>query len=224
MKRLIVVATILALGTVAGPRQVQAQLPGIPVYNMPVPSGFTLAADVGFPSNSTGLGTSFAATGALGAGPFGFSASVGGTKVESPADKTEITIGGTANWKLFGGPLIPLAVNLQVGGSYWTVEGTPSIAKKKNIHVPAGVSVVLTIPTPGLAIKPWIAPRVDYSRVEPEGGSAVSSTDFAWSAGIDLGFLSGLGIHAAYDWLRRDGTTFSTIGVGGSYSLKTPGF
>ena len=65
---------------------------------------------------------------------------------------------------------------------------------------------------------------LDYSRVEPEGGTAVSSTDFAFSAGIDLGFLSGLGIHAAYDWLRRDGTTFSTIGIGGSYSLKTPGF
>ena len=223
MQRLIVVATVLVLGAVARPLPVSAQLPGTPVYNMPVPSGFTLSADVGFPSNSTGLGTVFEATGSFGTGPFGFSASVGTAKFESPIDATEIALGGTVNWKIFGGPLIPLAVNLQVGGAYWTVEGT-SGAKIKNVHVPVGVGIVLTIPTPGLAIKPWIAPRADYNSVNTEGSSTTSSTNFAWSAGIDLGFLSGLGIHAAYDWLRVDGTTFSTIGVGASYSFKTPGF
>ena len=217
MKRLIVVAAAVALAVLVGAGTVRAQLPGIPVYNTPVSSGFTIAADIGFPNEATGLGTSYAITGAFGTGLFGFTGSIGGTKVEA-INKTQVTVGGTANWKIFGGPLIPLAVNVQAGVAYW--EGALA---SKNLHVPVGVSAMLTIPTPGMAIKPWIAPRVDFSQVKV-GEVTSDQTEFAISLGLDLAFLNGLGVHAAYDWMRVEGTTLSTIGVGLNYALKTPGF
>lgn len=217
MKRLIVVAAAVALVVFVGAETAGAQLPGIPVYNTPVASGFTIGADLAFPSDATGLGTSYAITGAFGTGLFGFTGSIGGTKVEA-LNKTQVTVGGTANWKVFGGPLIPLAVNLQAGVAYW--EGA---FDSKNLHVPVGVSAVLTIPTPGMAIKPWIAPRVDFSQAKV-GSTTSDQTEFAFSIGLDLAFLNGLGVRAAYDWMRVDDSTLSTIGVGLNYSLKTPGF
>ena len=217
MKRLTTVAAVVAGGImVAG--QARAQLPGIPVYNTVVATGLTLAGDVAFPNDNSGLSTSYGATGALGLGIFGFTASLGATKVDATG-QTEVSFGGTANWKIFGGPLIPLALNLQGGAAYWEADfpGTPS--KIKNLRVPVGISATLTIPTPGMAIKPWIAPRVEYRRSEPDGQNSVDHTDFAWSAGIELAFLGGLGVHAAYDWLRSDGVTSSTVGVGASFGL-----
>jgi len=215
MQRLTVLATLTAISLMhAG--SANAQLPGIPVYNTPVPSGFAVGLDVGFPSSSTGLGTSYAISGAFGTGPFGFTGSIGGTKVEA-INKTEVTLGGTANWKVFGGPLVPLAVNLQAGVAYWR-----GAFDSDNLRVPVGVGVVLTIPTPGMAIKPWIAPRLDYSQVKVTG-SSTDATEFAFSIGLDLAFLNGLGVRAAYDWQKLDGSTLSTIGVGLNYSFRKPG-
>ena len=230
MKRLMVVVAAVALAVFAGAGTVRAQLPGIPVYNTVVPAGFTIGADVAFPSSSTHLKTSFAAIGAYGTGPFGFTLSIGGTIVETDTtDLPQAAIGGTVNWKVFGGPLIPLAVNLQAGVAYWEIgdpsppivpPGTTPGEKIENIRVPVGVSFVLTIPTPGMAIKPWIAPRVDYRHTTLAGLSR-DKTDFAFSIGLDLAFLNGLGVHAAYDWRKSDGSTLSTIGVGLNYSFKT---
>jgi opacity protein-like surface antigen len=216
MKRL---RTVLAIGAVLVPFMATAgaaQLPGIPVYNTPVASGFAIGADFGFPNDATGLGTSYAITGAFGTGPFGFSASLGGTKVEA-VNKTEVTVGGTANWKVFGGPLIPLAVNVQAGVAYWK-----GVLDSDNLHVPVGVGVVLTIPTPGMAIKPWVAPRLDYSQAKVAGVSN-DQTEFAFSLGLDLAFLNGLGVRAAYDWIQIEGSTLSTVGVGINYALNVPG-
>jgi len=231
MKRSIVIAACAALAVFAGAGTVRAQLPGIPIYNTVVPAGFTIAADVAFPSSSQHLKTSFAATGAYGTGPFGFTLSMGGTIVELNAgDVVQAAIGGTVNWKIFGGPLIPLAVNLQAGVAFWEI-GDPSppivpedtdIPKLVEWRVPVGVSFVLTIPTPGMAIKPWIAPRVDYRRTTLSGlDLSNDATEFAFSIGLDLAFLNGLGARAAYDWLQSDGKTLSTIGVGLNYSFKT---
>jgi hypothetical protein len=228
MKRLIVVAAAVALAVFAGAGTVRAQLPGIPVYNTVVPAGFTIAADVGFPSSSTHLGTTFAGTGAFGTGPFGFTLSIGATGLKADTlTLTQATIGGTANWKIFGGPLIPLAVNLQAGVAYWEFGDPDSnfvaggTQKVQEFRVPIGVGFVLTIPTPGMAIKPWIAPRMDYRRTTLSGGLSSDATEFAFSIGLDLAFLNGLGARAAYDWVNSDGSALSTIGVGLNYSFKT---
>jgi hypothetical protein len=214
MKRLTAVATLWAVFLLTPFAAVRAQLPGIPVYNTPIPSGLAVGADVGFPNGTSGLGTSYAITGALGTGPFGFTASIGGTKIEA-TNATRVTVGGTANWKVFGGPLIPLAVNVQAGAAFWQTGGSSNISF---VRVPVGVSATLTIPTPGMAIKPWIAPRLDYVRGS-QGGASSDATEFGFSIGLDLAFLNGLGVRAAFDWV--DSAT--TVGVGLNYAFKIPG-
>ena len=233
MKRLLVSAAAAALAAFTAAGTVAAQVPGIPVYNTPVPAGFTIVADVGFPSHSTHTGTSFGATVAFGTGAFGFTLTGGGTSAEVDTfNLGQATIGGTVNWKVIGGPALPWAVNLQAGLAYWEIGDPPAALvppphlfaeKLQNIHVPVGVSVMYSVITSGMAIKPWIAPRADYTRTTLAGGS-VDHTKFGVSVGLNLMFRNGLGVRAAYDWLQSDGPTRDTIGVGASYSFTAPDF
>jgi opacity protein-like surface antigen len=212
-----------------------AQLPGIPVYNTPIPGGFSLAADAAFPSSSTLLGSSYAATGAFGVGAFGFTLSVGGTSIEVDTfNLGQVAAGGTANWKVFGKPMSPLSVNVQAGVAFWEIGDPPPslttpdtlVRKLEQFRVPVGVSAMWTIPTSGLAIKPWIAPRLDYNVLRFKGETSTrteSRSDFAFSIGLEVAFLNGLGIRAAYDWQQPDNEVLSTIGVGLTYSFRKPG-
>jgi opacity protein-like surface antigen len=221
MMRIPAATAVLALGLAAAP--LQAQNPGLPVYNNGVPTGIGIAADIAFPNDNSGLGTSFGATGAIGLGPLGFTASLSRTKAEATDDNVT-AVGGTANLKVFGGPLIPLAVTLQGGLAYWQVDAPGVVPISTSFfHVPVGVGFVLTIPNPAFAIKPWVAPRVDIVRASPDGGEASTSTAFAWSAGVDLAFLGGLGLRGAYDWRKDDGVTASSISAGVTYTFKVPG-
>ena len=58
----IVLAAALAFGAVP----VEAQVPGIPVYNAGVPRGIGVYGDVGFPNDDAGGGTAYAVTGRAG--------------------------------------------------------------------------------------------------------------------------------------------------------------
>ena len=87
---------------------------------------------------------------------------------------------------------------------------------------PVGLGIAMTLPNPVLAIKPWLAPRVDIVRAGQSGAWA-TSTAFAISGGIEFNLLSGLGLHTGYDWSRRDGITYGTFGVGLHYALRVPG-
>ena len=234
MKRLLVVAAAAALAAFTGAGTIAAQVPTFPVYNWPIPAGFTILADVAFPSSSTNTGTSYAGTLAFGTGAFGFTLSGGGTSAEVDTfNLGQATIGGTVNWRAIGGPAMPWAVNLQVGVAYWEIGDPPPDLvppplipfgeKLQNFHVPVGVSVMYTVITSGLAIKPWIAPRVDYSR-NTLADQSVDNTDFAFSIGLNLAFRNGLGVRAAYDWLQSDGPTRDTFGVGAYYSFTAPDF
>jgi opacity protein-like surface antigen len=91
-----------------------------------------------------------------------------------------------------------------------------------NLRVPIGVGIAMSLPNPVLAIKPWLAPRVDIVRSTVEGTTA-TSTAFAISGGIEFNLLSGLGLHTGYDWSRRDGVTYGTFGVGVHYAIRMPG-
>ena len=104
----------LALAGAAG--TARAQVAGLPVVNSGVISGFGLALDGGLPNDDAGGGYAVGATAALGLGPIGFTARLSRYK---PDEAEELWSGGaTANLKVFGGPLIPLAVTLQAGAGY----------------------------------------------------------------------------------------------------------
>ena len=203
-------ALALALTLDAG-----AQNPGLPVINSGFGTGLTLSGDVGFPNDAAGGGTAFGATGKVGLGPIGVSATISSYKPDGGESYT--SLGGTGNLKIFGGPLIPFAVTAQAGGSRTKV-GNTSIW-----HFPVGIGFSARIPTTVIGVKPWVAPRIDIVRSSTPGLDGATDSNFGFSAGIELSMLSGLGLHLAYDYVKVEGGSQSIFGVGLHYGLNIPG-
>ena len=181
----------------------------MPVVNNGVPRGIFIAGDVGFPNDAAGGGETYAATGGLGLGMLGFTATLGST---SPSGgSSDAVYGGTANLRLIGGPLVPFFVNLQAGAGYGDLDGA------KTTHIPVGVGLGLTIPLPVFGLKPWFAPRWDYTSVS--GTVDEDHSGFGYSAGLDIAFIFGLGLRTAYDAVDIDGETVSTWSVGAKWTL-----
>jgi hypothetical protein len=211
-----IVATLLAI--VAVP--LAAQVRGIPVYNNGVPRGIGLYGDVGFPNDDAGGGNAFAVTGRAGFGAFGATAMLSTYNPDGPAD-SDVSVGATGNYRVFGGPLVPLLVTLQAGLGYAKPEsGVLPGEDVDQWHFPVGLGFTLTIPNPALAIRPWLAPRLDIVTTSPDVGESTTDTEFGLSGGVELNLLSGLGFHAAYDAVFADGTP-GVFGVGAHYSFRT---
>lgn len=212
-------AVLTALGAAGTAGGLAAQVLGLPVRNAGVGTGLELGADLGFPNTDAEKGWAVGVSGALGLGPLGITASV---SRHDPRSADAITsVGGTANLKVFGGPLVPLSVTLQGGFARATQDVSgPGGGELTLTHLPVGLGFALVIPNPAFSIKPWIAPRLDVSR-RSGAGSSTTTTDFGVSAGIDLGFLGGLGFRAMYDRVQAGGGfTPSVLSVGVSYGFK----
>jgi hypothetical protein len=226
--RLTVLGAITALSALAGGAEsAQAQVRGIPVYNAGVPRGIGIYGDVGFPNDEAGGGTGYGVTGRAGFGPFGATAILSSFNPDGPGD-SDVSVGATLNYRVFGGPLVPLAVTLQGGIGYADAERLlpdDDVTDVTELRFPVGVGFALTIPNPVLAIKPWLAPRLDIVRQSGDGLNLVSrtETDFALSGGIELNTLGGFGVHAAYDAIFADGGTRGVFGIGAHYTFRVPG-
>jgi hypothetical protein len=207
--------TALLGGASAGALRAQAAT-GLPVRNAGIVGGLTIGGEVGFPNADYGKGTSFGARGALGLGPFGLSAVVSRWNPDGPV-AARTGVGGYLNLKIFGGPLIPLSVTLQGGAEYANDDGI------KQLHAPVGLGIALRIPNPALAIKPWIAPRLDVARFTGDNIKSDTETNFGISGGVDLSLLGGLTFTAAYDRTWINGFNPSVFSAGASYSIKIPG-
>jgi hypothetical protein len=196
--------------------EAQVVVTGLPVRNAGVSTGLSLGAEVGFPGADYGKGTAYGARGAVGLGPIGLSAVISSWKPKG-STSSSTAIGGYAGLKVFGGPLIPLSVTLQGGAEYAKQSGA------KNLHLPVGLGLALKIPNPALAIKPWIAPRLDISRISTVISSK-TNTHFGISGGVDFSLLGGIGFGVAYDrvWAGR-GVNPSVFSAGVNYTLKVPG-
>lgn len=198
-----------------------AQVRGIPVYNSGIPTGIAIYGDIGFPNAEAVKGRALAVSGRAGFGPFGATAILSTFNPEGPGD-SELSVGGTLNYKIFGGPLIPLSVTLQGGIGYSKPEGSflPGVGDSQvdEFRFPVGVGLALTIPNPALAIRPWIAPRLDIVRVSSE-----TESNFGIGAGLELNTLSGFGVHAAYDRVFLDGGDPGVFGFGAHYAFRIPG-
>ncbi|HEU5304871.1 MAG TPA: hypothetical protein VFU40_09535 [Gemmatimonadales bacterium] len=206
----------------AAPPSAPAQVRGIPVYNSGVGTGIAVYGDVGFSNADAGKGTAFAVSGRAGFGPLGATAILSTFNPDGPGDN-ELSVGGTLNYKMFGGPLIPLSVTLQGGIGYSKPDvGLLPGGDVSELRFPVGLGFALTIPNPALAIKPWIAPRLDIVRVSG-GGSSDTDTNFGIGGGVELNLLSGLGVHAAYDRVFADGGDPGVFGIGAHYAFRIPG-
>jgi hypothetical protein len=213
--------TALAIGTAGAAPSAAAQVRGLPVYNSGVASGIALYGDVGFPNDNAGKGTAFALTGRAGFGPFGATAILSSFNPDGPAS-SDLSVGATLNYKVFGGPLVPLSVTLQGGIGYAKPDLGLLPGDETELRFPVGLGFALTIPNPVLAIRPWIAPRVDIVKVS-SGGASNTETNFGLGGGIELNLLNGFGVHAAYDRVFLDGGDPSVFGLGAHYAFRIPG-
>jgi hypothetical protein len=199
----------------------QAQVRGLPVYNSGVFSGIALYGDVGLPNSDAGKGTAYALTGRAGFGAFGATAIFSSFNPDGPTS-SDLSVGATLNYKLFGGPLIPLSLTLQGGIGYSKPETGLLPGHDTELRFPVGLGFALTIPNPALAIRPWIAPRVDIVK-SSGGGSSTTETNFGLGGGLELNLLNGFGLHAAYDRVFVDGGDPSTYGLGAHFAFRIPG-
>jgi hypothetical protein len=221
----VLATTGLFFGLAFGVPSARAQVRGIPVYNSGIATGIAIYGDVGFPNTQAGKGTALAVSGRAGFGPLGATAMLSTFNPDGPLD-SKLSVGGTLNYKVFGGPLIPLSVTLQGGIGYTKPEsglipGLGASGEVNEFRFPIGVGFALTIPNPALAIKPWIAPRVDIVRYT--GDVSDTQTNFGLGGGLELNLLSGLGVHAAYDRVFADGADPGVFGFGAHYTFRIPG-
>jgi hypothetical protein len=215
---------LLILGslTIALASPLAAQVRGIPVNNSGVPRGIGIYGDVGFPNDEAGGGTGLALTGRAGFGLFGVTAILSSFNPDGPAE-SDLSVGATANYRIFGGPLVPLSVTLQGGVGY--AKPDAGLLPDDDItewRFPVGLGFALTIPNPALAIRPWLAPRVDILR-QSAAGESNTDTEFGLSGGIELNLLNGLGAHAAYDAVFTGDGTPGVFAAGLHYNFRVPG-
>lgn len=215
-------ATMLVL---AGAGTAFAQAAGLPVVNSGIVSGIGLALDAGIPNDAAGGGWATGATVKAGFGVVGLTGTV--SRLD-PSDGDAVWSGAaTANMKVFGGPLIPIAVTLQAGAGYSApkfscLSVTPD-CDIKQWHFPAGLGISFTIPNPALAIKPWIAPRVDVLHASVEGEGSDTDVGVGVSGGVEFNLLNGMGFQVAYDWSKHDDVKPGIFAAGFHYTFRVPG-
>jgi opacity protein-like surface antigen len=208
--------TIVAL-TLGAASPAAAQLAGMPVWNTPSGgTGVTISADYGKPNNSGGGGNAFGARASLGLANLNLTAGIASWKPNN-ASNSLTSFGGDVAFRVIGGSLIPLSVNLQGGASHTTATGLPDITA-----VIGALGISINVPTPGLSIEPYVAPGIRYSKSSQSGiFPSTSSTNFGFAIGANLG-LGMLGFHVAYDYTKVSGGNVSVIGLGAHVALKAP--
>lgn len=195
-----VIGAALAMA-LAGPAA--AQTTGLPLRHAGVRTGVEIGAELGLgrvrldpPAEDETVRTLAASAGA-GIGPVGFAVTLArADRNVAAADRTTLT--GAAGLRVFGGPLVPLAIAWQAALAVPLGDIDPAAdgSSERPWRGSVGLGAALTIPLPVLAITPWLAPRADYLGRQPVSGSRVKA---AFAAGVDLGLLNGVVIRAAYD-------------------------
>jgi len=209
MKRIATIAALIACGATPA----VAQWAGMPVWNNPKGgTGVTIDGDLGFPNSTGGKGTAFGARATLGIANISLTAGLSSWKPSGSSSSTT-SVGGTAQFKVIGGSLIPVAVNIQLGGGTASAVGT----QPKNTMLVAGAGISVNVPTPGLSIEPYLSVGNRWNK--PSVGSTQSNV--GWVVGANLGFGM-LGLHLAYDSQKVGGATRGVIGIGAHVALKAP--
>ncbi|HET7790684.1 MAG TPA: hypothetical protein VFK78_07785 [Gemmatimonadales bacterium] len=212
MKRALVVLALA--GAAATP--VAAQLVGMPVWNSPKGgTGITINGDFGKPSTDAGGGSAFGARGSLGLGNIEVGVGLSSWK-PSGASSSATSFGGDLAFRVIGGTLLPVSINLQ-GGAASTSSATSGGPKLLTATGAVGVSV--SVPTPGISIEPYVSPGIRYYKLS--GGTGSSNFGFAIGANVGFGMF---GVHVAYDYTKgKNGApNASIIGVGVHIGLKSP--
>jgi hypothetical protein len=204
-------AIVVGLGlTVLLVAPATAQWLGEPTWNSPsAGTGFTISGDYGRPDSASKKGNAWGGRVSLGLSTITLTVGVASWKPEAP-NPSVTSVGGNAAFRLIGGSLIPVAVNLQLGGAATTT--TP-----KETRAIAAVGVSVPLPTPGFSIEPYFSPGIRY---ENEGG-ITHWTKFGYAFGANLG-MGVLGVHVAYDHEDTPQGSRGVFGVGLHAGLHLP--
>lgn len=211
------IMTVLALAAFAA-TPVAAQWAGMPVWNNPKGgTGVTINGDVGVPNQDAGKGTAFGARGTLGLVNLSITAGVASWGPDSLNERSA-SFGANAAFRVIGGSLLPIALNLLVGaGTAGEITSGPSTLPKTT-NIIAGVGLGVNVPTPGVSIDPYLSITNRWHK--PTGGS--TDSNIGWTLGANLGFGM-LGLHVAYDSESfGGGVTKGIFGLGAHVALKAP--
>ena len=211
MKRVIVVVGLI----VGASAPAAAQFLGMPVWNSPSGgTGITISGDYGKPNADFGKGSAFGARGTVGLGSLSVTAGLASYKPQG-ASNSATSLGANAAFRVIGGSLLPVNVNLLAGGARTTASGSPDLTT-----LVAGGGVSVSLPTPGLSIEPYVSLANRWRKLS--GGGSTDS-NFGWTIGANLGFGM-FGAHVAYDSESLGGgQTGGIIGLGLHVALHAPG-
>lgn len=202
---------LAALTLLFFPTVLLSQVRGLPVMASGVATRPALGVDVGMANDDAGGTTTLGASISSGFGPIALSGMV---SRGAPFDGADAVWGQAlgVGIRLYGGPFVPFRVMVQSGVGFW------SRGVIDHLHVPVAIGVSATIPNPAFAIRPWLAPRVSYQHASFQG-TGDSDTHAGLSGGIDLAFIGGLVVRAAYDREFVDGASPGVFSAGFSYTL-----
>ncbi len=210
MKRAVLMLALTALVTAPA----AAQWLGEPVWNSPKGgTGLTISGDYAKPNAAYSKGNTWGGRVALGLGTFTLTAGVASWKPDL-ATASITSFGGNADFRLIGGSLLPIAVNLQAGAarSDSTAHG-PALTR-----VTGAVGISVPLPTPGISIEPYFSPGIRYTSASGGG----NSTEFGYAIGANLSFGL-LGAHLAYDNEKmQGGGSRGVFGVGLHIGIHLP--
>lgn len=212
MKRVTLLVGALALA--ASP--VAAQLAGMPVWNSPKGgTGVTISGDYAKPNDEAKGGSAFGARASLGLANLTLGVGVASWDSDSAADKVT-GYGATAAFRVIGGSLLPVAINVQLGvgrtGDIKALADTSALTT-----ITGSVGVAASVPTPGISIEPYVSAGI---RRHSKSGTNDSNFGFTIGANANFGML---GLHVAYDSESYGGgRTAGIIGIGAHIALKAP--
>ena len=214
MKRAVM---ILALAASAA-TPAAAQWAGMPVWNSPKGgTGITVYGDYGHPNADGGKGSAFGARASLGLANLTVTAGVVRWKPEGFDAATGV--GGQAAFRVIGGSLIPISINLQLGAGTFGKLTSGATTVPKATEITAGGGVAASVPTPGISIEPYLSVTNRWHKLS---GISGTPSNIGWTIGANLGFGM-FGIHVAYDSEKLDsGGTSGIIGIGAHVALKAP--
>ena len=212
MKRLLTIAGLTVLCTAPA----AAQFFGMPVWNSPKGgSGVTLNADMGLPSAEAGKGTAFGGRATLGLANLSITAGIA-TWTPEALDQAVTSFGGGAAFRVIGGSLMPVAINLIAGVAHAAESGSGISTVPATTNIVAGAGLSAGLPTPGISIEPYVSLTNLWSASDGDTDSR-----FGVTFGANLGF--GLfGVHLAYDTASQNGASSSVFGLGAHFSLRPP--
>ena len=197
--------SLLALVLAAAP--LAAQAPGLPTHGGGFTPGLTVAVTAGFGDSGSwgGKGTGYAGTVSWGFDRFAIGGTLGVLAARDSGNPSRPTVGVMTSLRVLGGGVeTPLAVFLQAGYGY--LQNGPN----GSWRVPLVAAFALTIPTPVVSLRPWLAPRLELT----DGQDGRLDGNFGGSAGLDLSFIGGFQLRLLWDKVQA---ADRTLGAGAAF-------